>query len=72
MTVIQCSRCSTEFDAEDGATARSDVTRCPSCGEKHELPAADGGTADGADSVHVAAADEPVALEVHVHVHRHD
>ncbi|MFC6823458.1 hypothetical protein [Halopelagius fulvigenes] len=70
MTAISCERCNTRFETDrTGATDESDTTRCPACGEKHDVPVTDGGSGPNEPSATVEA--DGTTVEIHVHIHKH-
>jgi predicted nucleic acid-binding Zn-ribbon protein len=76
MPAIDCSRCGESFDTErQPAVPGADTSRCPACGQQHELD--DTATEGDRQSPDTATAsvdtdnsddsDDGVTVEIHVH-----
>ena len=79
MPALDCSRCGESFDTErQPAVPGADTSRCPACGQQHDLD--DGDTASAGDrqspdtstetttaSVDTGDSDDGVTVEIHVH-----
>ncbi|WP_092894037.1 MJ0042-type zinc finger domain-containing protein [Halopelagius inordinatus] len=70
MTELSCKECGTRFETDrDVGGAGSDTSRCPACGQKHDIPVADGG--GGPDEPAATVEADGTTVEIHIHVHKH-
>jgi DNA-directed RNA polymerase subunit RPC12/RpoP len=71
MTEATCEGCGASYTTErDPAAPGADTTRCPSCGHKNAIAAADGSGEPSEEEIGASVSVED-GEEVHIHIHIH-